>query len=139
MEKCIEEKLDVLIISKMKKEKIIFWSATIIIALFEGLMPALTSQTEMAKEGIRHLGYPAYFGNALVIFKVLGVLALIIPQVPKRLKEWAYAGFVFDFLFAAISHGAVDGISGQTFFPLVVLIILLVSYFYFHKLNSKKL
>jgi hypothetical protein len=34
-------------------------------------MPALTSQTELAKEGIRHLGYPEYFGNALVIFKVL--------------------------------------------------------------------
>ena len=125
-------------ISKLNKEKIIFWSATIIIALFEGLMPALTSQTELAKEGIKHLGYPSYFGNALVVFKVLGVLALIIPQVPKRLKEWAYAGFVFDFLFAAISHGAVDGISGQTLFPLVVLIILLVSYFYYHKLNSSK-
>ncbi len=101
-------------------------------------MPALTSQTELAKEGIKHLGYPSYFGNALVVFKVFGVLALIIPQVPKRLKEWAYAGFVFDFLFAAISHGAVDGISGQTLFPLVVLIILMVSYFYYHKLNSSK-
>lgn len=76
----------------MKKEKILFWTATIIIALFEGLMPALTSQTELAQEGIRHLGYPQYFGNALVIFKVLGVLALIIPAIPKRVKEWAYAG-----------------------------------------------
>ena len=64
----------------------------------EGLLPAFTSQTEMAKEGIRHLGYPEYFGKALVVFKVLGVLALIIPQVPKRVKEWAYAGFAFDYL-----------------------------------------
>ena len=63
----------------MKKDKIIFWAATIVIALMEGVMPALTSQTELAKEGIRHLGYPEYFGNALVVFKVLGVLALIIP------------------------------------------------------------
>ncbi len=55
-------------LKKMKKEKIIFWTATIIIALFEGVMPALTSQTELAKEGIRHLGYPEYFGNALVVF-----------------------------------------------------------------------
>jgi hypothetical protein len=118
----------------MKKEKIIFWTATIIIALFEGVMPALTSQTELAKEGIRHLGYPEYFGNVLVVFKVLGVLAIVIPQVSKRVKEWAYAGFTFDFLFAAISHGAVDGVSGQTFFPLVVLGILAVSYIYYHKL-----
>jgi hypothetical protein len=123
----------------MNKEKIIFWSATIIIALFEGLMPAFTSQTELAKEGIRHLGYPAYFGNTIVIFKVLGVLALVIPQVPNRLKEWAYAGFVFDFLFASISHCAVDGLNVQTFFPLVVLVILGISYVYFHKLNNSKI
>jgi hypothetical protein len=122
----------------MKKEKIIFWTATIIIALFEGVMPALTSQTELAKEGIRHLGYPEYFGNALVVFKVLGVLALVIPQVPKRVKEWAYAGFAFDFIFAAISHGAVDGVNGQTFFPLVFLGILSVSYVYYHKLIDNK-
>ena len=119
----------------MKKEKILFWTATTIIALFEGLMPALTFQSEMAKEGIKHLGYPEYFGNALVVFKVLGVLALIIPQIPKRVKEWAYAGFAFDFIFASISHGAVDGINGQTFFPMVVLAILAVSYIYYHKLN----
>jgi hypothetical protein len=92
----------------------------------------------LAKEGIRHLGYPAYFGNALVVFKVLGVLALIIPQVPKRVKEWAYAGFAFDFIFATISHGAVDGINGHTFFPLVIFGILAVSYIYYHKLNSNK-
>ncbi len=118
----------------MKKDKIIFWTATTIIALLEGVMPVLTSQTELAKEGIRHLGYPEYFGNVLVVFKVLGVLAIVIPQVSKRVKEWAYAGFAFDFLFAAISHGAVDGVSGQTFFPLVVLGILTVSYIYYHKL-----
>lgn len=121
----------------MKKDKIIYWVSTTIIALFEGVMPALTSQTELAKEGIRHLGYPEYFGNALVVFKVLGVLTLVIPQVPKRVKEWAYAGFAFSFIFATISHGAVDGINGQTFFPLVVFVILGVSYVYYHKLNPK--
>jgi hypothetical protein len=120
----------------MKKEKIMFWTATILIALFEGVMPALTWQTEMAKEGIRHLGYPEYFGNALVVFKIAGVLALVVPQVPKRIKEWAYAGFAFDFIFASISHAAVDGINGQAFFPLVVLAVLAVSYIYYHKLNS---
>ena len=79
--------------NKMKKINIIYWTTTIIIFLMEGVMPAFTSQTELAKEGIRHLGYPEYFGNALVVFKVLGALALIIPQVPNRIKEWAYAGF----------------------------------------------
>jgi hypothetical protein len=123
----------------MKKEKIIYWTSTTAIGLFEGLVPALTSQTELAKEGIRHLGYPEYFGTALVVFKVIGVLALVIPQIPKRMKEWAYAGFAFDFIFAAISHGAIDGINGQTFFPLAVLGILAVSYIYYHKLNTRKI
>jgi hypothetical protein len=122
----------------MKKQKLFFWISTSLIALFEGVMPALTSQTELAKEGITHLGYPLYFGNALVIFKVLGVLALIIPAIPKRIKEWAYAGFAFDFVFAAISHGAVDGINGNTFFPFIVLAVLAVSYISYHKINDQK-
>jgi len=122
----------------MKTTKIIFWTTTILIFLFEGVMPALTSQSEMAKEGIRHLGYPEYFGNALVVFKILGVLALIIPQVPGRVKEWAYAGFAFDFIFASISHFAVDGIDFQGFFPLIVLAILIVSYVTYHKLQRYK-
>ena len=122
----------------MKKDKIFYWTATILIAIFEGVLPALTSQTEMAKEGISHLGYPEYFGNALVVFKILGVLVLIIPKIPARLKEWAYAGFTFDFIFAAISHAAVDGVNGEAFFPLVVLAVLAVSYIYYHKLLARK-
>lgn len=120
----------------MKQTKIIFWVTTIIIFLMEGVMPVFTSQTELAKEGIRHLGYPAYFGNALVVFKVSGALALVIPQVPKRIKEWAYAGFIFNFLFAAVSHGAVDGLGNfQTYFPLLFLAILMGSYRTYHKLH----
>jgi hypothetical protein len=120
----------------MKKDKIIFWTTTIIIFLFEGVMPALTSQTELAKEGIRQLGYPVYFGNALVVFKVMGALTLIIPQISKQLKEWAYAGFAFDFLFASISYFAVEGVVFLSFFPLIFLGILAISYIYFHKINN---
>lgn len=122
----------------MKTTKIIFWTTTILIFLFEGVMPALFSQSAEAKEGIRHLGYPEYFGNALVVFKILGVLALIIPQVPGRVKEWAYAGFAFDFIFASISHFAVDGIDFNGFFPLIVLAILVVSYVTYHKIQRYK-
>ncbi len=121
----------------MKKYKVYFWISTGFIFLMEGVMPALTSQTELAKEGISHLGYPQYFGNALVIFKVLGVLALVIPNIPKRIKEWAYAGFIFDFLFASISHGVVDGINFQTFLPLIVLLILMVSYVNYNRLYTQ--
>jgi hypothetical protein len=120
----------------MKTTKIIFWTTTIILFLFEGVMPALTSQTELAKEGIRHLGYPEYFGVFLTVFKVLGSLTLIIQKVPNRIKEWAYVGFAFDFIAACVSHWVVDGFGGQTIFPLIVLIILAMSYITYHKLNS---
>ena len=119
-----------------KTAKIIFWTSTIIIFLMEGLIPAFTSQTELAKQGIAHLGYPSYFGDALVVFKVLGALTLIIPQIPKKIKEWAYAGFAFDFIFAAISHFAIDGMDFQSFFPLIFLVILILSYTSYHKLNK---
>lgn len=118
----------------MKKAKIIFWTATTLIFLFEGVMPALTSQTEVAKEGIRHLGYPAYFGIMLTVFKVLGALVLIIPQVPAKIKEWAYAGFAIEFISAFVSNAVVDGITGMSFFPLIVLAVLVVSYIYYHKI-----
>ncbi len=123
----------------MKKTRIIFWITTILIFLFQGVMPALTGHTEMAKEGIRRLGYPDYFGVLLTISKVLGSLILIIPRLSPRLKEWAYAGFTFDFVFAFFSLWAVDGPIGSTFFPLIVLAVLAVSYFSYHKLKAASL
>ena len=87
----------------------------------------------MAKEGIRHLGYPEYFGLMLVIWKVLGALVLIIPQIPARFKEWAYVGFGITMISAFISHSTVDGLSGMSTFPLFVFGVLAVSYVSFHK------
>ena len=120
----------------MKKDKWIFWIVTGIIVLFDGVMPAFTFQSEMAKEGIRHLGYPDYFGVMLTVFKVLGALALIIPYIPKRVKEWAYAGFAIDFISAFVSTWAVDGLSAMTFFPIVFLGLLTLSYVYWNRINK---
>lgn len=122
----------------MKKDKILFWVTTVIIFLFEGVMSALTSHTAMAQEGIRHLGYPWYFGTMLMVFKVLGSLALIIPAVPARVKEWAYAGFGIDFLSALVSILIVDGLGGAAILPLVFIVILAISYTSYHKMGSAK-
>ena len=120
----------------MKKDKIIYWTATIFIFLFEGVMPALTSQTELAKEGINHLGYPEYFGVALAVAKIAGALAITLSFVPEKIKEWAYAGLAFELVFALISHWAIDGLNAQTFLPAVILGILVVSYLYRQKLQE---
>ncbi len=123
----------------MKTTKIIFWTTTSIIFLFEGVLPALTGHTDMAKQGIAHLGYPDYFRIELNILKVLGAIALILPMVPARIKEWAYFGFAINMLSAFIGHAAVDGLNGQTFFPLIVMAILITSYACYHKLQDQKL
>jgi hypothetical protein len=123
----------------MKSTKITYWVCTILIVLFEGLMPALTFNTDVAKQGISHLGYPDYFRVVFTFFKVLGAILLILPQVSRRLKDWAYAGFTFDFLFAFISLAAVDGLgSGLTYFPLVVLAVLMISYVCYNRLQDRK-
>ena len=121
----------------MKTTKITYWATTIIIVLLEGLMPALTSNTELAKQGISHLGYPDYFRTTLTVFKILGALVLIVPRIKGRVKEWAYAGFAIDFICATVSHWVVDGFGGQTIFPIIVLAILIASYLSYHRLNGK--
>jgi len=123
----------------MKKAKIIFWISTGFIFLFEGVMPALTGNSELAVQGITHLGYPLYFVTILRVFKVLGALTLIIPQAPVRIKEWAYAGFAINLICAFISNWVVDGLSGLTFFPIIILAILIVSYMQHYKLLNQKL
>ena len=118
----------------MKTTKISYWSTTIIIFLLDGLMPALTSNTELAKQGTSHLGYPDYFRVMLTVFKVIGALVLILPMIKMRFKEWAYVGFGIDFICAAISHWVVDGFGGDVIFPLVAFILLAVSYVCYHRI-----
>ncbi len=116
-----------------KTNNIIFWVTTSLIVIFEGIVPALTFRTELAKEGIRHLGYPDYFGVMIVVFRICGVIALIFPQIPARIKEWAYAGFIIEFLSASVSNMVVDGLTFNFIVPLIVMAVLLLSYFSFHK------
>ncbi len=77
---------------------------------------------------MNELGYPLYFAQILGTWKVLGVVALLVPGLP-RLKEWAYAGFFFNLTGAALSHLAIGhGIAG-TIAPMALLGIAAASYF----------
>ncbi len=122
----------------MKRDKILFWVTTGLIFLFQGVLEVVFSQSEMAKESIRALGYPDYFGVMLMVFKVLGVLALVIPSVPARVKEWAYAGFGIDFIAAFVSILAVNGLTGDVIAPVVFMGLLVGSYTAYHRLQGKK-
>lgn len=122
----------------MKKNKIIFWVATIIIALMEGVMPLVTWITapEYMTLGTKPLGYPDYFVYILTVARVLGVIAIVYPKTPNTLKEWAYAGFTFNLIFAFLSHSIVDKNITYMVLPIVILGILMVSYFYKNKIQT---
>src|SRR4030095_10681817 len=116
-----------------KRSKIIYWIATIWLAL--GMLSTGLVQLFKAKEGqggvdmITHLGYPVYLLTLLAVWKILGVVALLIPKY-QLLKEWAYAGFFFVMSGAIFSHIAKnDGITEML--PALLLLILTVLSWYF--------
>ncbi len=115
-----------------KSTKIIFWTATIIIALMEAVMPMSTwiFAPQYMTFGTKALGYPDYFAYSLTIAKVLGVIAITYPKTPAKVKEWAYAGLSFTLIFAFLSHSFVDRNIGYMLMPLFFLGILAVSYIY---------
>jgi hypothetical protein len=75
---------------------------------------------------VHELGYPLYFVKLLGFAKILGALALVGPHV-RVLREWAYAGFVFDLIAAAVSHAA-TGDAGHVPLPVAMLALLFASY-----------
>jgi len=122
----------------MKKNKIIFWISTSIIFLWEALMPLSTVlfAPQYVNAGTKPLGYPDYFAYALIIFKVLGSIAIMLPNLPSKLREWAYAGLTFNLIFAVISHVMVDKNISYILMPVVVGMILAVSYIYDQKIKG---
>ena len=122
-----------------KAGKIIYWIATIWLAL--GMVATGTGQLIKMKAGqggadmIKHLGYPVYLLTILGVWKILGVVAVLIPKFPL-LKEWAYAGFFFIMSGAIFSHIATgDPISALL--PSLLLLILTVVSWYFRPAGRK--
>jgi hypothetical protein len=80
-------------------------------------------------DSITQLGYPLYFLTILGVWKMLGVLAVLIPKFPLT-KEWAYAGFFFVMTGAICSHIAVGNAVTEIFPALLLLILTLVSWYF---------
>jgi hypothetical protein len=126
-----------------KRNKIIYWISTLWLA--SGMSATGTLQLFKAKAegalappgvyGITHLGYPVYFLTILGVWKILGVVALLIPKFPL-LKEWAYAGFFFAMSGAIFSHIAVHD-SVKELYPSLLLLFLTVASWYFRPADKK--
>jgi hypothetical protein len=126
-----------------KRNKIIYWIATLWLALgmvSTGLVQLFKVKAEGAVAppgvyGITQLGYPVYFLTILGVWKLLGVIAVLIPKFPI-LKEWAYAGFFFAMSGAIFSHIA-SGNSVNELFPSLLLLTLTVVSWYFRPADRK--
>jgi uncharacterized membrane protein YphA (DoxX/SURF4 family) len=122
-----------------KRNKIIYWIATIWLAL--GMFSTGAVQLIKGKEGpagvasVTHLGYPVYLLTILGVWKVVGAAAVLVPKFPL-VKEWAYAGFFFIMSGAIFSHIAV-GDSIKEIFPSLLLLVLTVVSWYFRPANKK--
>ena len=119
-----------------KRNKIIYWIATIWLSL--GMLSTGIVQLFNMKEEVDfiiRLGYPMYFLTILGAWKILGVIAVLIPKFPL-LKEWAYAGFFFSMSGAVFSHIAVGNSAKEIFPPLLLLTLTMISW-YFRPANRR--
>jgi hypothetical protein len=113
-----------------------FWVSTALFALQMGFTAYAQLQLPQVAEAFTHLGFPAYFRIELSWLKLAGIAALLVPMVPARLKEWAYAGFAITLVSALVAHLAVgDGVEKWSWAAGTGLLWGL-SYFFFRRLQA---
>ncbi|MPS65414.1 MAG: hypothetical protein DI622_03055 [Chryseobacterium sp.] len=122
-----------------KTAKIIFWSGAIFMSLWFGA----SGFFELTKNPVvwditQQLGYPPHFIYILGVFKLSGIIVLLIPNRFLRLKEWVFAGMFFDIIFAFFSKIAVLGFPA-TIDAIVAFTVLSVTYFMFRRIYDQKL
>jgi len=116
-----------------KRTKIIYWFFTLWLAL--GMASTGAVQLFKAKEGaggvesVTHLGYPVYVLTILGIWKLLGVVAVLIPRFPL-LKEWTYAGLFFAMTGAIYSHIAAGNPVSEMLPSMLLLILTILSWYF---------
>lgn len=123
----------------MKKDKIVYWTATGIVAAIMAWSAVNFSINQQMRGAFAHLGLPDWFRVELAVAKILGVVALLVPATPGKLKEFAYFGFALTILSACIAHiSSGDGIL-RGLEPLIFLGFLTISYVYYHKTERANL
>jgi hypothetical protein len=113
-----------------KRNKIIYWVSTLWLSLgmlSTGIVQLIKMEAEVSN--FTQLGYPVYLLSILGIWKILGVVAVLMPKFPL-LKEWAYAGFFFSMSGAVVSHIIVGDGLNEIFPPLLLLLLTMVSWYF---------
>ena len=120
---------------KAKTTKVLYWTFTILFALlmiFDGI--GGIAKQPAGVEVMNHLGYPVYSMVIIGIAKILGGLA-ILQNKYKAIKEWAYAGFAFNFICAFASRAAVGDAVFEIIFPLIIGAFLFVPYLLWKRID----
>jgi hypothetical protein len=109
-------------------KQIIYWITTLVITL-ELVMGGLADvmHASSVAQVMDHLAYPRYFMSILGFWKLLAAAAILAPGLP-RLKEWAYAGILFELTGAAASHLAARDSVGNMLVPLAFLMVSMISW-----------
>ena len=114
----------------MEKKKLIwYWIITVLLSFFifsGGLAQAMLVKSVV--EGFKPLGYPHYFIALIGIWKMLGIIAILIPKF-RLLKEWAYAGIFFVLSGAVISHIASGDVKVQIIAPVLLIVFTVLSWY----------
>jgi len=113
-----------------KRNVVIYWIATLWMALgmlSTGIVQIIKLKEEVAKMTV--LGYPLYFLTIIGVWKVLAVIAVLVPKFPL-LKEWAYAGCFFVMSGAVLSHFAIGDDAKDFFGPILLLVLTIVSWYF---------
>jgi uncharacterized membrane protein YphA (DoxX/SURF4 family) len=107
---------------------IAYWATTgfLVFNILSGGLAELAQRPDNV-DGMVQLGYPIYFMLLLGVWKVLGSIALVVPRFP-RLKEWAYAGIVFNMTGAAISHAVVGDAAWHVVYTSFVAVLAIASW-----------
>ncbi len=114
-----------------RTRKIIYWIATVWLALglfATGIAQLLGADGQGGADMLAKLGYPAYIMPLLGVWKVLAVVALLVPKFPL-IKEWAYAGVFFLMSGAIYSHIAAHDAAVETLPGLLLLVLGVISWF----------
>ncbi|MFC3196707.1 DoxX family protein [Parapedobacter deserti] len=113
-----------------KSAKITYWVATIWLSLgmvSTGVVQLIQMEEEVQK--MNELGYPSYLLTILGVWKILGVVAVLVPKLPL-VKEWAYAGFFFLMTGAIFTHLVAGGEAVEYFGTILLLVLTMVSWYF---------
>jgi hypothetical protein len=122
----------------IRRAQAIYWTTTAIVCavmVFSAINFNLKNPVGPMKGAFVHLGFPDYFRIELTVAKALGVFALVMPGIPSKAREFAYAGFAITLISASVAHFSSGDALPFVIDPLLFLGALIVSYVYFDKIR----